>query len=132
MKLWWEYCCDFGHSWEILRSSEFVEQPEDRICKHGHEAVTLGKAEPADFVEVSIYPAVREVDYVTKRIGLENKFHVIVRAVNDDWQVISSNRYTKKEAIELVEAFAGLSLHQAQMLCRTKKLGEPGNRMDRP
>lgn len=52
MKVYWRYCCDYGHTWTLYRDEHIVEHPADALCLYGHEAVTLQKARPVDEVQI--------------------------------------------------------------------------------
>ena len=105
MKAYWEYRCDEGHSWTILRGMDETENPDDARCPYGHEAVTLHKAPLLDMVQIAIRPAARVVDEVTGRVGREHEYYLVVVDLHSELERMSKRSFSWNDAKAAMDRF---------------------------
>lgn len=108
--------CDFGHAWTVFRNLDDEESPQEAVCPHGHEAVTLKKCRMLDYVQVSIRPAAQIVDDVTKRVGHEYEFYVVASDLHSGEERSPANPYTWTQALALMERLRNVSPDRAWKL----------------
>lgn len=109
MKSYWNYRCDEGHSWQIIKDINDEELAEDEICPYGHEAVVLTKNPFVDIVQVSLRSSGRIVDTVTGRIGFEKFYFIVLTDFYNDRERVSKSHYKWEEAIKLIEQFRDIN-----------------------
>ena len=71
-----------------------------------------------------------ELDPVSKQEHGNGAFQVILECVNNDFFSISRDAFEKKEAINLVEKYLGMSEEVAIKLWTRQKVGQAGFRID--
>jgi hypothetical protein len=117
MKVFWNYQCDYGHHWELLKEEHAEESPEETVCPYGHEAVTLQKAVPVDEVVISFLPAGVILDPVMRRLSTYGKYwFVLINRVGGDEEKKSSKSYNWLEVTSLANKFHGLTWDKARQL----------------
>lgn len=113
MKAYWEYQCEECHVWTFLRDVDAVERPEDALCPEGHEAVTLSKQPFLDAVLLSILPAERVVDQVTKDTAGKGRYFLMLTDPQSGRERISRWEYKWQTIIEMLEGFRGMPAAKA-------------------
>jgi hypothetical protein len=48
MRIYFDYTCEYGHSWRIFREERRPERPEESLCPEAHEAVAKRREIPID------------------------------------------------------------------------------------
>jgi hypothetical protein len=105
---YWMYQCDNGHSWEVYRDMEANERPEDALCPHGHEAVTLRKCPVVKQLETVIHDAGRVVDKLKNQAMGQGRFYVSLRDTSGV-MVTSQSPMDIQDAIELCGRLSQMS-----------------------
>jgi len=105
MKAYWEYLCDEGHTWTVMRDIDAVENPGDVSCSLGHESVTLHKAVIPDMVQVAIRPAARVTNGVSGQITRSYDYYLVVMDLHNNVERMSRRTFTWNEAILAMERF---------------------------
>ena len=105
MKAYWEYRCDEGHSWTILRGIEETENSDDAMCPFGHEAVALHKAPLLDMVQIAIRPAARVVDERTGQVGHEYEYYLVIADLHSNVERMSKRLFSWNDAKAAVDRF---------------------------
>jgi hypothetical protein len=113
MLVWWQYRCDEGHSWRFLRDEHFDERPDDAVCEHGHEAVTLQKFQPADFARIGIVPAARAIDKVIGRVEQKDQYFLELSNWAGSDRRLSISGFEWADAVRRAELFRGLEYEAA-------------------
>ena len=103
--------CDHGHEWGGLHEES---NPPSKLCEHGHEAITIQKEKPIDFVQVTLFPAGRLVDSVKKQYASERRYRLIISDIDKTWVYESKKTYLWPEALKLSALFQERSLAQAK------------------
>jgi len=90
------------------------ESPDETICPFGHEAVTLTKEAFLDYVQIGIRPAARITDDVTKSVGYEYEYYLVVSDIHTDREWMSEGTVSWQKAISLracllIQEFVGSS-----------------------
>ena len=124
MKEWREFLCEKGDSWEIFCDSNKEESTNDLTCLNGHPAIVVRKVKPSSCVVVTAIPASRELDSVTGKLGLMNKFYLSLTSNVEQWSCISREYYSKEEIMKLMSLFVGLDKKAAMRVWQSKKIGE--------
>lgn len=110
--------CDHGHEWGGL----FEESnPPQKVCAHGHEAITTQKEKPIDLVQVTLFPAGRLVDSVKKQYALERRYRIIISDIDKTWTYESKKTYLWPEALKISGLFQERSLAQAKEAIERRK-----------
>lgn len=122
MKEWREYRCEENHSWEFLREVFDEELPSDCICSCGLEAVVVRRVKSYGVI-VSIVPMMRELDDVTKKLGMSNKYRLQILSLDEGYQKTSGKIFSKDDVIKLASRFAGLDSKEANRIWEMRKLG---------
>lgn len=107
MRVYRQYCCDYGHRWEVERESGDPERPDDTRCAEGHEAVTCNEAEPTDEVQVLLRPAARVVDRVKGQRALDDRYWLVLLSREGQELRKSSKHYAWDEAVSIGKLFRG-------------------------
>ena len=105
MRFYFEYACDEGHRWEDFGERDALDSEASVACPYGHEAVTVRKSPVPDVVEVSIRPAVRICDAVTRQISLSRKYYLVVRSMQSGFEKATTRRLTFQQSIDAVRLF---------------------------
>jgi hypothetical protein len=102
MKVYWHITCDYGHKW-----GGFLEEDAEILmrCPEGHEAVICCKEPPIDQVQVTIRPAGRIVDKVTKKSAGDRQVWIVVSDIQGCWEYQSQKIYSWREAEKIVRLF---------------------------
>ena len=124
---WRKYSSEEGHFWKILSSEP--EKSSDSKSSFGDEAVYCQRRLLANKASLRLLSA-NEVDPVSKQEHGNGAFHVILECVNSDFFSISRDAFEKKEAINLVEKYLGMSEEVAIKLWTRQKVGQAGFRID--
>ena len=131
MTVLWEYSCDQNHFWNFKREVSFKESPDDDLCPNcGQKAVALHKMEPVDFISVNIKPAASIIDNVTKKVGYQKRYFLIIGKYDGSeeyiskrifsWEEIQNEIYKYKDCS--IEKFLKLFGKKFQKLSPTDKL----------
>ena len=113
MRVYRQYCCDYGHVWTVNTQEGEPELEEDLRCPHGHEAVTCEEEQPADEVQTLLRPAARIVDRVTGQTSDSGRYFVVLLDRADRELCTSIQHYSWDEAIKLAGLFKGKSASRA-------------------
>jgi hypothetical protein len=122
MKVWWESRCHSNHRWETY-DDEAPEPPATAAtCPiDGSAAVTISPQPPADRVAVTISPAARIVDSVTKAIRHEGEYFIEIWSFDHAETRRNTKALSWEDAVNTVELFRGVSW--ADALVRWKRAG---------
>ena len=113
MKVYWTYCCDYGHSWKIFRDENVAENLADTICPYGHEAVTLKQLAPADRVSVMLIPAAYMSKSSSIEVVMDTTFYIQIVDSSRDNTLTSDNSYSLDRCIELIRELQKLTWEQS-------------------
>lgn len=97
--------CDEGHQWTFFRDEECEEKPEDRICPHGHEAVTLKKERALNDVVVTLRPAGRVVDFLRNQEAMRGSYYVVLSNIEGTEELVSEGVYNWEDACKFARKF---------------------------
>lgn len=118
MKEWREYQCEGHDSWEVLTTiNSGIE-----LCPDGYEPVMVIKSKPSDRLVVSLIPLAREIDSMSKKIGLSNWYKIELVSLIDDFRVLSKKRLKKEDAIKIATMLTGLERKAALRVWSVKEL----------
>ncbi|MDQ1698160.1 MAG: hypothetical protein QOG34_23 [Frankiaceae bacterium] len=123
MRVWWQFRCDVGHSWEIT-SSDGIEPPADAVrCPvDGREAVTAKHMPPADRVRLSLIPAARISDPVKNTVELEGHYFLEVASADGANTLTSVDKYGFDDAVSRLSLFVHDTWEAAAVRMRRLKL----------
>lgn len=131
MICYWEYCCDFGHSWTLLRDGDAEEQPGDELCPLGHEAVTLAKRPLADRVQVTIRPAAR-LDPIRDQVECDDRFFLVIADPRTGEERATLLHYTWTEAMLLAAGLHDRGLTRARSWAYLDRIDGLGRDWNKP
>ena len=118
MKEWRQYQCEGHDSWEVLTHID----SNIETCPDGYEPVMIIRSKPSDRLVVSIVPLAREMDSISKKIGLSNLYVLELVSLIDDFRMLSQKRMEKEEAISIATMLTGLERKAALRVWKAKKL----------
>lgn len=108
MKVYWQYNCDFGHTWEFFREESTEPESGEEFCSHGHEAIGLSKLFPADEVQITMQPAA--FSDKKGKLFLERRYFLVLHErVGSEIFVKSKTTYLWQDIIKLADRFHSLS-----------------------
>jgi hypothetical protein len=105
MKAYWEYWCDEGHHWLIVKDIQGTECPCDDVCPYGHPAVMLTKEPLLDMVQIAVRPAARVADANKGQITHLYEYYLVITDLHNEVERMSKRTWTWTEVVARASMF---------------------------